>query len=140
MLELERAEIKLRHVRCALRQQCCLALSMICPLAAAAQGSMLARAGNSLRSLDRGRERAKRLFRRSPKPPRTRNAETRPRRGKTSLRGSWQRARAAANPRLFLDIGDVEGPDRGVVAASPACVVGHAEPRPVRLPRRPRGL
>src|SRR5436305_12520139 len=31
MLELERAEIKLRHVRCALRQQCCLACRWFVP-------------------------------------------------------------------------------------------------------------
>src|SRR5438045_1469712 len=72
--------------------------------------------------------------------PGTRNAGTRPRRGKTSLRGAWQRARAATNPRLFLDIGDVEGPDRSVVERSSACLVGHAGPRSIRLPRRPRGL
>ena len=47
---------------------------------------------------------------------------------------------AVADPRLFVDLGDVAGPDRGAVETSQTCVVGHARPRPVRLSRGSRSL
>src|SRR6266550_2219756 len=69
-------------------------------------------------------------------PAGNRNAKNQPRRGRDLLRGPRLRTAAVADPRLFIDLGDVEGPDRGAVETPQTRIVGHARPWPVRLPRR----
>src|SRR3979409_2099357 len=55
-----------------------------------------------------------------------RDAENRSRRSRNLLRGPWRRATAVADPRLFVDLGDVARSDRVAVEALQACAVGHA--------------
>src|SRR5260370_22879119 len=61
----------------------------------------------------------------------SRNAKNQSKRGRDLLRSPWQRPDAAIDPRLFVDVFDVAGPNRGAVATSQTRVVGHARPRSV---------
>src|SRR5262245_13707978 len=68
------------------------------------------------------------------------NAQAQSRRGEHLLRGSWQRPAADPDPWLLLDIGHVAGTDCCPFAALQARALGHARPRPVRLPGKSSGL
>src|ERR1700755_3524024 len=61
------------------------------------------------------------------------NADNRSKRGQDPLRGPWRWPGPDPDTRLFRDIGDVAGTNRGAVEAAQARAVGYARPRPIRL-------